>query len=66
MSSGLAERDGFVERSSCIRYLWSRYLSREEFKMSRECCGNHRLEDVDFIVGETRSLFDKVGWTSIE
>ena len=29
--------------------------------MSREVPGNHSMEDVDFILSETRSLFDKVG-----
>lgn len=63
MSSGLAERDGFALSVPPESVTYGPVtLSREEFgNEPGGVPGNHSLEDVDFILGETKSLFDKVG-----
>ena len=63
MSSGLAERDGFVLSVLPASVTYGPVtLPREEFgNEPGGLPGKHSLEDFDFILGETRSLFDKVG-----
>ena len=63
MSSGLAERDGFVLSVLPASVTYGPVtLPREAFgNEPGGLPGKHSLEDFDFILGETRSLFDKVG-----
>ena len=63
MSSGLVERDGFALSVLPVSVTYGPVtLSREEFaREPGRVPGNLSLEDHDFIIGETQSLFDKVG-----
>jgi antitoxin component YwqK of YwqJK toxin-antitoxin module len=63
MSSGLDEGDGFVLSVLPASVTYGPVtLSREEFgNEPGGVPGNHSLEDFDFILGETRSMFKSVG-----
>jgi hypothetical protein len=59
MTANLVDEDGFALSVPPLSVSYGPMtLSRDEFGTS---VGNHSIEDIDFILGETQSLFNSVG-----